>query len=76
MFTEGGWAERLESCKRILHGESAPPGQAPGTSVLGYLFKSEDGKYIALVYYTKRPNGEITEPVPHRLYVEGTWYYV
>jgi hypothetical protein len=79
LYKEGNWGDRLNSCTKIAYYAKPTPlerGQALGTMTLGYKFKDHEGRYVALVFWYKHPDGSLSDPRPKRLLVDGTWLYV
>ena len=67
LFAEQKWEERLASCDKAEYKLKPTPidrGYPRGTVTVGYKYKSREGRYIALVFYYKRPDGSSSNPRP------------
>ena len=46
------------------------------SGIVVYLFKDKTNKYIAEVSYAQNAEGQLSNPVPIRLLVQGVWHHV
>jgi len=80
VFQDGGWEERLKSCKKIeYYNQSTPVCKEPfGTRTIGYEYY-ENGIFIALVFEYRRTDGTIGNNgrrSPKMLLIEDIYHYV
>lgn len=69
LFKTGNWLDKLETCQKV-----ACPGKFL-SGVVVYNFKDTTGKYIAEVSFVQQADGSLTNPVPIRLLINGTWHH-